>query len=71
MMGHFELWYPQNKVAISEPTVSNIPDFDPFSCKNLKPVTIIGFAAAIADHLHFLCRSWAKACIFIGLLQVL
>ena len=25
--GPFELWYPQNKVAISEPTVSNIPDF--------------------------------------------
>ena len=53
-MGHFELWYPQNKVAISEPTVSNIPDFfDPFTCKNLKPVTIVGFAAAIADHLPF------------------
>ena len=26
-MGHFELWYQQNKVAISEPTVSNVPDF--------------------------------------------
>ena len=54
MMGHFELWYPQNKVAISEPTVSNIPDFlIHLIAKNLKPVTIVGFAAAIADHLHF------------------
>ena len=25
--GPFELWYQQNKVVISEPTVSNIPDF--------------------------------------------
>ena len=57
-MGHFELWYQQNKVVISEPTVSNIPDFfDPFTCKNLKPTTIAGLAAAIADHLYLLCRS--------------
>ena len=26
-MGHFELWYQQNKVVISEPTVANISDF--------------------------------------------
>ena len=56
-MGHFELWYQQNKVVISEPTVSDIPDFDPFTCKNLKPSTIAGLAAAIADHLYLLCRS--------------
>ena len=54
MMGHFELWYQQNKVAISEPTVSKIPDFFyPFTCKNLKPVTIAGYATAIADHFFF------------------
>ena len=70
-MGHFELWYQQNKVVISEPTVANIPDFFyPFTCKNLKPTTIAGFTAATADHLYLLRRSRAKAWIFIGLLQV-
>ena len=52
----FELWYQQNKVVISEPTISNIADFfiHLLTIKNQKPATIADYRTAIAVYLgHF------------------
>ena len=71
MMGHFELWYQQNKVAISEPTVSNIPDFLIHLLAKIwnRPLLLASQQPELIIYI-FLCRSWAKVWIFIGLLQV-
>ena len=51
-MGHFELWYQQEKVVISEPTISNIEFLiHLLTIKNLQLATIDGYTTAAADHL--------------------